>query len=39
MEVNTSYGCSDSFFPSSKKQDLELKSELQLCIILADFPE
>ena len=39
MEVNASYGCTDSFFPSSKKPEIELESKLEFYTILADFPE
>ena len=39
IEVNASYGCTDSFFLSSKKPGPELKSELKFYKILADFPE
>lgn len=38
-EVNASYGCSYSFFPSTKKSGLEPKSELKFCIILTYFLE
>ena len=39
IEVNGSYGCTDSFFPSSKKTWLELETELEFYEILADFSE
>ena len=31
--------CTDSFFPSSKKQGFDWESELQFYTFLADFPE
>ena len=39
IEVNASYGCTDSIFPSSKKPGFELEPELEFYTILADFPE
>ena len=37
IEINASYGYTDSFFPSYKKPGLHLESESELYEILAEF--